>query len=277
MNASESVAAVMKHDRQWQIKRLFLQEKQVSTKELCARFNISVETARRDLNALEQSGMVRRIYGGAVLAADSIGGIPDLEDASIQPWDTRFTQNLEEKRAIAKELLRWIPDNSTLALDSGTSVLEAAKLLYLKKNLTILTNDMRIALELSSNTDHTLYFIGGAIKKDDMITTGFLSNEFLDYFSHIDLAIIGTDGFSVNIGLTDYNVEMGTLKAAMIKKSSKVFVLADHSKFSVNAFYKVCGVDKIDLVVTSGKAPRESLEVLERQGAKTVIAPCGQS
>ena len=61
MNASESVAAVMKHDRQWQIKRLFLQEKQVSTKELCDRFNISVETARRDLNALEQSGMVRRI------------------------------------------------------------------------------------------------------------------------------------------------------------------------------------------------------------------------
>ena len=109
-----------------------------------------------------------------------------------------------------------------------------------------------------------------------MITTGFLSNEFLDYFSHIDLAIIGTDGFNVNIGLTDYNVEMGTLKAAMIKKSSKVFVLADHSKFSVNAFYKVCGVDKIDLVVTSRKVPRESLEVLERQGAKTVIAPCGQ-
>ena len=184
-----------------------------------------------------------------------------------------------------KELSKSIADVGLLnpitvkedhTLIAGLHRLEAAKLLYLKKNLTILTNDMRIALELSSNTDHTLYFIGGAIKKDDMITTGFLSNEFLDYFSHIDLAIIGTDGFNVNIGLTDYNVEMGTLKAAMIKKSSKVFVLADHSKFSVNAFYKVCGVDKIDLVVTSRKVPRESLEVLERQGAKTVIAPCGQ-
>lgn len=264
----------MKHDRQWQIKQLFLQEKQVSVKELCERFDISVETARRDLNALEQGGMVRRIYGGAVLAADGMDGLDGL--VSIQPWNTRFTQNLEEKRAIAKEMLRQIPDHSTLALDSGTSVLEVAKLLYLKKGLTILTNDMRVALELSSNTDHTLYFIGGAIKKDDMITTGFLSNEFLDYFSHIDLAIVGTDGFNINIGLTDYNVEMGTLKAAMIKKASKVFVLVDHSKFSVNAFYKVCGLDQINLVVTSSKAPRESLEILERLGTKTIIAPCGQ-
>lgn len=255
----------MKQDRRWQMKQLFLQQNRIEIKQLCDTFGISVETARRDLNALEDEGIVRRIYGGAVLASST--GERDL----MPPWGTRFTKNLEEKRAIAREILRWIPDNSIIALDSGTSIFEIAKLLREKKNLTILSNDLRITLELSVNTNHTIYYIGGLVKKDDMITTGFLATDFLEYFSHIDLTILSTDGFDVGVGLTDHNVEMGTLKAAMVKKSSQVILSVDHSKFSVNAFYKVCDVHSMSLVVTDEKAPPAAISGLRRAGVNTIV------
>ena len=255
----------MKRDRHWQMKQLFLQKKRITIKELCETFGISVETARRDLNALEDDGFVRRNYGGAVLVDNT-----DTQDL-MPPWDARFTQNLNEKRAIAREMLHWIPDHSIIALDSGTSIFELAKLLSEKKDLTILTNDLRVAVELSSNTDHTLYYIGGAVKKDDMITTGFLTTDFLEHFSQIDLTILSADGFDVNVGLTDYNVEMGTLKAAMIKKSKQVLVGIDHSKFSINAFYKVCGINSLSMVITDNHVPQESVNFLRKAGIQTIL------
>lgn len=255
----------MKQDRQWQMKQLFLQKKRLTIKELCETFKISVETARRDLNALEDSGFIRRNYGGGVLIDNT--NTQDL----MPPWDARFTYNLPEKRAIAREMLRQIPDHSIIALDSGTSIFELAKLLNAKNDLTILANDLRIAVELSSNTTHTIYFIGGAVKKDDMITTGFLTTDFLEHFSQIDLALLSGDGFDVSVGVTDYNVEMGTMKKAMIKKSKQVIVGMDHSKFSINAFYKVCGIDSLTLVITDTQAPPDAIETLEKAGVKTIL------
>ena len=255
----------MKYDRQSQIKQLFQEKKRVTIKELCDTFGISVETARRDLNELERDGTIRRIYGGAVLQDNSEG----LD--FMPPWDTRFTQNLAEKKAIAQELLTRIPDNSIIALDSGTTIFELAKLLGAKKGLTILTNDLRMALEVSANTSHMLYYIGGAVKKDDMITTGFLANDFLKHFSHIDVTVLSADGFNGNIGLTDYNVEMGTLKEAMVQKSSQVFVGADHSKFLTSGFYKVCGIHDLSLVVTDVGASQASLEALREAGVEVVV------
>ena len=254
----------MKLDRQTQIRQLFLRKKTVSVKELCDTFNISVETARRDLNELEAEGLIRRIYGGAVLldTADD----PD----SLPPWDFRFEKNLPEKHAIACEVLQWIPDHSSIFLDSGTSSFEIAKLLHQKSNLTILTNNLRIASEISTNTNHTLYFIGGLVKQDDLITTGFLSMDFLERFSHIDVAVLSADGLDTKVGLTEHNVEMGTIKSAVIKKANKVFVGVDHDKFSASAFYKVCSVSKLTAVITSEAAPQASIDALEAAGVQTV-------
>ena len=217
----------MKYDRHWQMKQEFLKKRQISNKELCETFSISIETVRRDLSLLEQEGVIRRVYGGAVLADDNI--MPEV----MQAWDTRVIHNLPQKQAMAQAILQYIPDNSTIAIDSGTSALEIAKLLGSKKNLSILTNSIRTAAELSANTDHMVYMIGGAIKRDELISTGFLASDFLSYFSHIDLALISADGFIVSEGISDYSVEMGTLKTSMIDKADKVFACIDSSKFSV--------------------------------------------
>lgn len=256
----------MKYDRHWKMKQLFLQKKSLTNKELCDAFSISVETVRRDLAFLEKEGVIRRVYGGAILTYDNI--MPE----SMQEWNTRVTQHLRQKQQIAAELLHCIPDNSTIALDSGTSILEVAKLLHQKKNLSILTNSIHIAVELSSNTGHMVYFIGGMIKKNEMITAGFLSLDFLEYFSHIDLAIVSADGFSVAKGISDHSVEMGTLKAAMVEKADRVFAVMDSSKFASTAFYRVCGIDKLNLVATDAGAPAQMLEALRSTGIEVLVA-----
>ena len=255
----------MKHNRLWQIRQRLLQEKRVTIRELCDEFGISVETARRDLNALEGEGFVRRAYGGAILVEN--GDLPDL----MPPWNARFTQYLDEKRAIAREMLHWIPAHSTIALDSGTTTFELAKLLREKKDLTILTNDLRVTVELSVHTEHTVYSIGGTVKKDDMITTGFLAMDFLEHFSRFDFAVLSADGFDVHTGLTDHNMEMGRLKRAILNKSGQIFAAIDHGKFTQNAFYKICDISALNMVVTGEQAPAEAIRFLNNAGVRTVL------
>lgn len=257
---------VMKYDRQVKIKQMFIDRKQISCKELCEQFDISIETVRRDLAELEAEGVIRRLYGGAILSDNSEAPNP------MKPWDTRIGLNNTEKVNIAKEILRYIEDGMTIALDSGTTMLEIARLLYLRKNLNIITNDIHAAQLLSLNTDHTIYLVGGSVKKDDMITVGFLTTEFMKNFSHIDLALVTADGFKD--GIADFNVDMGSLKGIMIEKADKVYAALDHSKFSVPALYKVCGFTDLDLVVTGEKAPAEVIEQLREAGVEVILVPC---
>lgn len=256
----------MKYDRQEKIKQLLLEKKQLSCKELCDMFGISIETVRRDLAALEEEGVIKRVYGGALLSDNNSSPNP------IKPWDTRSILNNAEKVNIAKEMLNHIKDGMTVALDSGTTVLEIAKLFNQRKNLTIITNDIHIAAELSRNTDHMIYLIGGSLKKDDRITTGFLATEFLKNFSRIDAAILTCDGYLDGIG--DFNVDMCALKKSMIENADNVYVALDHTKFSITPLYKVCGVKDLDLVITGNEAPITSVSTLRQAGVQVILVPC---
>ncbi len=106
-----------------------MKKKNISNRELCETFNISLETVRRDLKLLEQEGVVKRVYGGAVLRPENDSS------ADMEPWHVRSVQNQREKAQIAAEMLLRIPDGCTIALDSGTSIFELAKLLNQKKTL----------------------------------------------------------------------------------------------------------------------------------------------
>ena len=253
----------MKSDRQAQLKQLFIEQRQLQIHEICAEFGISVETARRDLAALEQEGVIRRIYGGGVLIDNTTLPNP------MKPYASRTIFNNEEKNNIAREIIKHIEDNSTIALDSGTTILPIAKLLYLRRNLNIITNDIHVASEISAHTDHRIYMIGGLVRKDDLITGGFLSLDFMENFSHIDTAIMTADGFID--GLADFNVDMGALKKVMIKKAKKVFAVVDHTKFTTRALNKVCSLKDLDLVVTGKAAPPEAIAALRNAGVKVIL------
>ena len=253
----------MKNDRLTKLKQQFIDQKQLSCNEICETFGISIETARRDLAELEKNGTIRRIYGGAVLIDNTAAPNP------ILPYATRSIYHYHEKENIAREIVQRIEDNTTIALDSGTTILPVAKLLSLRKNLNIITNDVHIATELSAKTDHKIYLAGGLLRKDDLITGGFFSQEFMENFSHIDTAVMSADGFID--GLADFNVDMSSLKKAMIRKARHVYAAIDHTKFSTRALNKVCGLRDLDLVVTGKEAPRDSIEALRAAGVEVIL------
>lgn len=256
----------MKSERQARLKQLFISQKQLGIHEICSTFGISVETARRDLASLEKDGAIRRVYGGGVLVDNT--SVPN----PMPPYASRIIHNSSEKENIAEVIVQQLEDNTTIALDSGTTILSVAKLLHLRKNLNIITNDVHIASELSTHTAHKIYLVGGLLRRDDLITGGFMSQEFMENFSHIDTAVMTADGFID--GMADFNVDMGSLKKAMIRKARRVFVSVDHTKFTTRALNKVCGLKDIDLVVTGNEAPAASINALRSAGVKVILVPC---
>lgn len=253
----------MKTDRLARLKQLFIDKKQLSCNEICEQFGVSIETTRRDLAILEKEGVIKRVYGGGVLIDNTTLPNP------MKPYASRTIFNSAEKNNIAREIIQHIEDNSTIALDSGTTILPIAKLLYLRRNLNIITNDIHVASEISAHTDHRIYMIGGLVRKDDLITGGFLSLDFMENFSHIDTAIMTADGFID--GLADFNVDMGALKKVMIRKAKKVFAVVDHTKFTTKALNKVCNLKDLDLVVTGKNAPVDSINALRKAGVEVIL------
>jgi len=152
----------MKYDRIQEIRRLLIRSRKVSTADLCARFSVSLETIRRDLNMLESEGMIRKVYGGAVLTDNS-----DLPQ-SMSARDSRRVVCDQEKRRIAAKAIDMIPDNAIIALDSGTTIFRLAQLLSQRRGLTVLTNSMDIAAEVTRHTPHLVYYIGGVIKRTEL-------------------------------------------------------------------------------------------------------------
>lgn len=256
----------MRHDRIQQIKKILLSKKKITNTEICKIFNVSIETVRRDLNSLEKEGVIKKVYGGAVLADDSL--LPD----AIERWDVRSLENLMGKRAIAKKVAELIPDNCTVMLDTGTTLFEVACQLKNHKNLTVITNSLRIAAELGMCENLTVYSVGGIVKVDTLVTLGFLASEFLSYFSHFDIAVISGDGFIPREGSMEYTTDMAMLKRGVLDKADKVIAAIDHTKIGVPANFINCPTRRIDIFVTDKNEPREDIAYLREQGVNVVIA-----
>lgn len=133
----------MKNKRQSEILKLLFSEQSLKTEYLSSYFGVSIETIRRDINELSRSGMIKKVYGGIRLNHDS------MQMAALENWNERLTNFHEEKIKIATKALEFISDNSVIALDIGTTTYELSRLLSAKKDLSIITNSLYIASELS--------------------------------------------------------------------------------------------------------------------------------
>ena len=261
----------MKHSRQELMKQLFYKKKQITCQELCAQFDMSIETVRRDLAELEKMGIVHRIYGGAVLI--DTNSYPD----AISPWDYRSSSHTDEKQAIAEETIKWIPDNATVALDSGTTMMQIAKLLSRKKDLKVITNDIRVAMTLSESTDHEICLVGGIVKQSDLITLGHFSTDFLNSIAHIDITILTADGFDTKIGMYDHNYNMCNLKMSYIQHSQQVIAVMDSTKFNVKAPYRVCEAKDIDLLITDNSLSPQDATNFHAKGLRFITVETGKA
>lgn len=257
----------MKSDRIQEIRKLFLSRKKITNTELCKTFDISIETVRRDLNILEKEGFIRKVYGGACLIE------AQKEQPYVDKWTTRIDRNEDSKRCIAATAASQIPDGATVFLDTGTTLYEIVPFLSQKKNLTILTNSLRLASAFGMYEHITVYCIGGLIKTDTLTATGFFASEFLSYFSNIDYAIVSCDGFLPEKGTTEYSIELAMLKKQVLEKTGHIIALVDHSKFGISGNCLCCPTDSLDVLVTDASAPKEVLDTFCDTACKVLIAP----
>lgn len=224
-------------------------------------FDISIETARRDLNHLEKEGIIKKIYGGATL----------VEKEATEPSTTvRLSKNIEEKTAIGNKCAEFITDGDSILLEVGTTTLHVAKAIKNKKNLTVITNSIHVVNELM-DTDFQLYIIGGKIRHDEGAISGTISLFEMENF-HLNKAILSAGGITTEHGLSDFNIEETLIRKKIIEQAREVIVVADSSKFGQDVLAHICPISAVDLIITDSKLDYSLLKKFENANVNIVLA-----
>lgn len=249
-------------ERQHAITVLARDAGRVDVAALAERFEVTPETVRRDLGSLERRGLLRRVHGGAI-PVERLGFEPAVAD--------RQNVLTAEKERIAKAALEELPLEGAVLLDAGTTTLRLAELVPGDRELTVVTNSPQVALMLVERPRLTVHLVGGRLRSRTLAVVDEAATVFLrDLF--VDVAFLGTNGLSVERGLTTSDRAEAVTKQAMIAAARRVVVLADHTKVGNDHFVRFGGLADVDLLVTdSGLAP-DLAEELEAAGPRVVRA-----
>lgn len=212
---------------------------QVSVDLLALRFNVSVETIRRDLGYLANCGVLQKIHGGA----------KSLPLQTENSFAERMTDSVAAKQVIGQKLAKIIKPGTTLFLDTGSTTLICAKQLLDVQGLTVVTNSLRIAQVLGkSKAGITVHLLGGRYDEDNDETTGPLTIEQIGHYQ-ADYAVLCAAAVDVDIGVTDANFDEAQIAMAMINCANRIIVVADSSKLDNKAAYRVCRLNRMDALV----------------------------
>ncbi|MBC7264368.1 MAG: DeoR/GlpR transcriptional regulator [Chloroflexi bacterium] len=222
--------------------------------------NVSAATVRRDLECLAQEGLVTRTRGGAVLSVRST----TLE----LPYDVKRQRHIEEKRRIAAAAAEMVLDGETIILDAGSTTYELALLLLHKRNLTVVTNDLQIAVKLASNPNINLVCTGGIARANVYTLLGPQVEAFLRTL-RVNKTFLGADAIHPDGTIANVNLEEVAVKQAMVRAGEQVILLTDSSKFGIVGFAKVCDLSEVDVLITDRGIPPAMLERL-REAELTV-------
>lgn len=233
----------------------------IKNSELIERYGISIETVRRDLEYLEQQGYLRRVYGGAVATA-SLG--------SEQEYAVRTSLRAHEKNAIAAEAAKLVSSEDSIYLGVGTTVQAMAPLLKGLHSLTVFTNALRTAVELSDAPGCSVILPGGQLRAKDLTLSGFPAEENFARFN-VDKAFIGIGGITES-GITDFHSAEACIHRQLIRNARQSIVLADSDKLGLRAVVNVCPLNEIDIVITDSNAPKPIVRALEQAGVRVILA-----
>lgn len=230
--------------------------------QIAAELSVSTETVRRDLVALEQSGKLRRVHGGA-LAAEVRTSEPDRTE--------RRANGRLQKEAIAQVVNELIHDGDIVFFDVGTTVEAAASGIRCSFSGTVITNSVAVGATLNDRPDIELHVLGGMLRLGELTTYGPDTLAQLAGFN-ASVAFIGSGGISVDGGVTDYSLDDIAIKKMMIERSTRTYVLATANKFGMQAKRVVCDFEQIEGVITD-KEPDAENAAAYRAAGLTLLTP----
>lgn len=251
----------MKLQREDEIIHLLMENKIVKANDLAGHFGVSMETIRRDLSALEERHLIRRVHGGAVLN-NPVSEEPDYERREID--------NFEQKVRIGKRAAQLVEDGDSIIIDIGTTALEFARFLK-DKRITVFTNSIKIAYELMQSEMVNTILLGGKVRMGEGTMSGYWAEEMIDCF-YVDKLFLGVGALHPEKGLTDYHIEETHLRRHYLKQSRRVIALADYSKIGIHAMNLVCPVKQLDILVTDDMADRKIIRRIEEQDVEIIYA-----
>lgn len=210
--------------------------------ELATRLNVSPSTIRRDLDALERTGRLLRTHGGAVL--------PHASTAFEPLHSEKQGARLDLKTAIAREAARRVSDGDVIVLDAGSTTLALAAELYQRRGLTVITSDLKVALELTTSSNaHEVIVTGGRVRSQLYSLIGPIAEANLRHL-HADHAFLGADAIDLERGVTNANLDEAAVKRLAISACRRATLLADHTKFDRVSLAHVVPIDAFDEVIT---------------------------
>jgi DeoR family fructose operon transcriptional repressor len=243
-------------ERKNKILELLKENSKLLVPDLCEYFKVSPATIRNDLRDLENAGLLKRTHGGAISTSKA-----SFELDSYQ----KKVKNLAEKKAIAKAAAQLVEDGDTIAVDTGTTTLEFARLLTNKKGITVVLNDLAIAIYLEEHSEANIILIGGAIRRNFHCTVGPIAVRALSGLS-VDKAFMATNGITINKGLTTPDINQAEVKRAMIDMASEIIVLCDSSKIGNNGFAQVLPISGVHRLITDAAIDERELKDFESLG-----------
>lgn len=236
-------------------------EREVGYAELAAEFDVSEMTIRRDVEALEMLGVVRRVVGGVIA----------LKGKDTEPsFETRVANAAEEKSHIADAVAELIEPGETLILDSGSTALAVARSLKGRKlGLTIVTPSVLAALELVDEPDTTIVLTGGELRPGELSLIGPAAEDTLGNYN-CDTFVMGVAGIDRDRGISDYHQAESRVKRAASKRADRVIVAADHSKLGRVTFVSIAALADIDVIITDGAPEHPALAAARVAGAEVI-------
>lgn len=241
----------------------------ISIGEIQDEFNVSVESARRDLRLLEERGLLKRTYGGAI-------ELPQVGAQAPRKMDPRKIENIKENYVeIAKEAVKLIAEDDVVYITSASIGYFMTKYIPEDLKITVVTNSIVIADELKYRDNITVYVAGGKMRAKGSIVDTF-ATEFVKNM-HFDISFMTGAGFSLDFGLSNGTHETATFQKTVINNSRKNIVLVPNEKLGFDSFIKVVDYDKFDVMITDWDAVEEELIKFESAGLKVITVKRGGS
>jgi len=247
--------------RQTEILELAKTHGRVVVEDLAERFGVTVQTIRRDLTEMCDSGQLSRVYGGAILhsGTSNIG------------YEERRRLNPEAKARIAAACAAEIPENASLFLNIGTTTEAVARALMHHRNLLAVTNNMNVATTLAGNPDCEVIVAGGTLRRSDGGLVGDATIETVRQFK-VDFAVIGASALDLEGDLLDFDYREVRVARSLIERARNVILVADRSKFERAAPVRIASLEEIDGFVTDAAPPEPIARLCRGWGTRLIVA-----
>ncbi len=252
--------------RQEMILQLLQSSGSVTIENLCTELQTSIATVRRDLRDLEERRLLRRTRGGAV----PMGPLfyePFRHDSSFQDKVGSFA---DEKRRIAGAAARLVSSGDTVALSGGTTTTEVMRTFISMQNITVITNTVNVAMELSACKNIDVIVTGGMLRGNWFTLVGPIAN-MAARMVYADLMFLGVDGISIDFGLSCENPQEAEYLRLMAQHAKRKVVVTDHSKLGMQSKWMLCPVKEISTLITDTGASDEQIAPFQSRGIEVIL------